>query len=101
MKYFFGEMNCKMGRLHGEFQPERIAQISGKSDSAFHLRKSSGVHSQEFPLESLFVAFVDMNVPPVFKNFMGEDDLCGNGRVPYLVMFSVTLCFKSGYIVKE
>ena len=96
LKYLFGEINCKGDRLHGEFQPGRIAQISRKRDSSFHLRKSSSVHSQEFPLESLFVAFVDMNVPPFFKNCMGEHDLCGNGTLPYLVMFSVALCFKPG-----
>ena len=68
--------------LCGEFQPGRIAQISRKSDSAFHLRKSSSVHSQEFPLESLFMAFVYMNVPPVFKTCKGEVDLGGNGKIP-------------------
>lgn len=96
MKYLFGEINSKRGQLRGEFKPGRIFPISRKNDSEFHLRKSSSVHSQEFPLESLFVAFVDMNVPPVFKNCMGEHDLCGNGTLPYLVMFSVALCFKPG-----
>ena len=69
-------------RLRGEFQPGRVAQMSRKSDSAFHLRKSSSVHSQEFPMESLFMAFVYMNVPPVFKTCKGEVDLGGNGRIP-------------------
>ena len=65
------------------FSRSALFQSPGKvSDSSFHFRKPRTVHSEEFPLESLFMAFVYMNVLPVFKTCKGEVDLDGNGRIP-------------------
>ena len=82
MKYLFGEINSKRGQLRGEFKPGCIFPISRKSDSEFHL--SSKVEQCAFPRVPtgiIFMAFVYMNVPPVFKTCMGEVDLDGNGRI--------------------
>lgn len=100
--YIFSEKLIVKGVDYmANFSRGALLKSPGNSDSAFHLRKSNCLHSREFPLESVFNAFVDTNVSPVFENCMGEDDLCGNGRLPCLVMFSVALCFKPGCIVKE